>query len=81
MSTKNTHDPYAAYRDSFGMIAPVPAHHGQRQIPDEGFFTGPKLGQRLPSFTLRAASGGEIDFHQDRGDSKAAVVFFRSAVW
>jgi hypothetical protein len=50
-------------------------------MPDEGFFTGPAVGERLPDFALRAASGVMIDFHVDRGDSKAAVVFLRSAVW
>ena len=62
-------------------MAPVPAVHGQRRIPDEGFFTGPEVGERLPEFALRAASGRDVDFHVDRGGAKAAVVFFRSAVW
>ncbi len=62
-------------------MAPVPARHGQRRIPDEGFFTGPEVGERLPDFALRAASGQVIDFHVDRGGANAAVVFFRSAVW
>ncbi len=70
-----------AYRDEFGLVAPVPAHHGQRRIPDEGFFTGPDVGERLPDFALRDASGKMIDFHVDRDGAKAAVVFFRSAVW
>jgi hypothetical protein len=69
------------YRDEFGLVAPVSPSHGQRRIPDEGFFTGPEVGERLPAFTLRAASGATIDFHADRGNAKAAVVFLRSAVW
>jgi hypothetical protein len=71
----------SSYRDELGFVAPVPAHHGQRRMPDEGFFTGPEVGERLPDFALRAASGQVVDFHADRGDSKAAVVFYRSAVW
>ena len=70
-----------AYRDAFGVVSPVPAHHGQRRMPDDGFATGPEVGERLPDFALRSASGQLIDFHVDRGRSRAAVVFFRSAVW
>lgn len=69
------------YRDDFGFVAPVPVHHGQRRTPDEGFFTGPEVGERLPEFTLPDASGQRVDFHETRGEAKAAVVFFRSAVW
>jgi len=70
-----------AYRDAFGLSAPVPAHHGQRRIPDEGFFSGPAVGERLPDFALRGTAGSLVDFHTDRAGAKAAVVFFRSAVW
>jgi hypothetical protein len=74
-------DPYADYRDAYGQMGPLPATDGQRMIPDEGFFTGPEVGQPLPAFTLRSASGEMIDLHAHRGSNKAAVVFFRSAVW
>ena len=74
-------DPYAAYRDEFGLVGPLPATDGQRMIPDEGFFSGPEVGQPLPGFTLRNASKKWIDLHADRAGAKAAVVFFRSAVW
>jgi len=73
-----TADPY---RDELGLAAPVPASHGQRRSPDEGFSTGPNVGERLPDFVLRSASGDLVDFHVDRGGAKAAVVFYRSAVW
>ena len=49
--------------------------------PEEGFFTGPEIGTRLSGFSLRSAAGPMLDLHADRGDSKAAVVFYRSAVW
>ena len=74
------HD-YPEYRDEFGQVGPLPASDGQRQVPDEGFFTGPEIGEPLPGFTLKSAAGGRVDLHADRGESKAAVVFFRSAVW
>ncbi len=74
-------DPLSEYRDEFGQVGPLPAGDGQRIAPGEGFFTGPDVGRPLPGFILRSASGQKIDLHADRGDSKAAVVFFRSAVW
>ena len=48
-------------------------------VPD--VFTGPEVGDRLPSFELPASIGRRVDLHADRGDSRAAVVFIRSAVW
>lgn len=74
-------DPYSDYRDEMGIVGPLPASDGQRMSPAEGFFTGPEVGQPLPGFRLPSASGLEIDLHADRDGSKAAVVFFRSAVW
>ena len=73
--------PFAGYRDEFGVLGPLPASDGQRRSPEEGFFTGPEVGEKLPGFSLRSAAGPTIDLHADRGDAKAAVVFFRSAVW
>jgi len=57
------------------------ATDGQRRSPEEGFFTGPDVGTPLPGFRLRSAAGTWIDLHTDRDGAKAAVVFFRSAVW
>ena len=74
-------DPFPAYRDEFGQVGPLPASDGQRRVPEAGFFSGPEICYPLPGFTLRSASGQRLDLHADRGDSKAAVVFFRSAVW
>jgi hypothetical protein len=76
-----TEDPYADYKDEFGFVGPLPASDGQRIPPEEGFHTGPEVGQPLPGFRLRSAAGQIVDLHTDRGDSRAAVVFFRSAVW
>jgi len=69
------------YIDEFGLLAPLPAADGQRQPLDTETPTGPEVGTRLPDFTLPSAAGRTVSFHQDRGRSKAAVVFFRSAVW
>ena len=71
----------SVYVDEFGLVGPLPAHDGQRQPLDEGAPTGPEVGTRFPDFTLPSAMGRTVSFHEDRGESKAAVVFFRSAVW
>lgn len=76
-----SYTPFPNYVDPFGLVGPLPASDGQRQPLPTGAPTGPEIGTRLPDFTLPSASGRTISFHQDRGDSKAAVVFFRSAVW
>ncbi len=69
------------YRDEWGLLGPALATDGQRRSPEEGFFTGPEVGTSLPGFRLRSTAGPWIDLHADRDGSKAAVVFFRSAVW
>ena len=69
------------YVDEFGLLAPLPASDGQRQPLGEGEPTGPEIGERLPDFTLPSASGRTVSFHEDRDGERAAVVFFRSAVW
>lgn len=75
---KATHPDYV---DEFGLVGPLPATDGQRQPLAEGEPTGPEVGERLPDFTLRSASGRTVSFHEDRAGERAAVVFFRSAVW
>ena len=75
------YDEYPEYRDAFGQVGPLPASDGQRQAPDEGFYTGPEVGEPLPGFALRNARGEEVDIHKHRAGSKACVVFYRSAVW
>ena len=80
MSGRPDYD-YPDYLDQFGMVGPLPVSDGQRQPLPVGASTGPEIGDRLPDFTLPSASGRTISFHEDRGTSKAAVVFYRSAVW
>jgi hypothetical protein len=69
------------YEDEFGVIAPLPMTSGQRKIAPEGHPTGPAVGERLPGFELPDHTGRLVNLHEDRGSSKAAVVFFRSVVW
>lgn len=69
------------FTDEFGFTAPLPTSSRQRMIPEEGFSTGPAVGARLPDIALQSHTGERVDLHADRGGSKAAVVFFRSAVW
>ncbi len=71
-----------ARQDDLGITVPVPTSHPGRRYPAEHEFpTGPAIGERLPEFELPNQDGELIDFHADRGDSKAVVVFYRSAVW
>lgn len=72
---------FSEYTDEFGFTAPLPADHGQRMPPPKGFSFGPEVGESFPDFRLKNSEGQWIQFHEDRGESKAAVLFFRSAVW
>ena len=71
----------ALNRDEFGFDAPVELGHPIRSSLPEGHQTGPEVGELLPNFRLPDAAGRLVDFYTDRGSSKAAVVFYRSAVW
>jgi hypothetical protein len=68
-------------RDPLGFDAPAPLGHPGRANRPEGAPTGPAVGERLPDFRLPDHTGRSVDFHADRGNAKAAVVFYRSAVW
>ena len=68
-------------RDNLGFDAPAPLDHPARAGLSEGASTGPAVGDRLPDFELPDAQGRPVRFHADRGNSKAALVFYRSAVW
>jgi hypothetical protein len=68
-------------RDSLGFDAPAPVGHPARASMPSNTLTGPEVGSRLPDFQLPTSSGRLIDFHEDRGSAKAALVFYRSAVW
>ena len=74
--------PADSLKDDLGITVPVPASHPGRRYPAEHEFpTGPAVGERLPEFELPNQNGELVDFHAHRGDSKAIVVFYRSAVW
>jgi len=68
-------------RDQLGFDAPAPLGYSGRANKPDGTPTGPEIGERLPDFSLMDHTGRVVDFHADRADAKAAVVFFRSAVW
>ena len=71
----------AVETDELGFEAPAPlGHPGRAGLPD-GLSTGPEIGEKLPDFALPDASGRLVRFHEDRAGSKAALVFYRSAVW
>ncbi len=72
---------FSEYVDELGLAGPLPATDGQRRMPEEGFSCGPEVGEPLPGFQLRDQHGRLVDLHEDRDGAKAAVVFFRSAVW
>ncbi len=73
--------PDARYEDEYGFVAPLPMTSSQRKIAPAGFPTGPAIGERLPDFELLDQTEKIVRFHADRGSARAAVVFFRSAVW
>lgn len=71
-----------ARRDDLGITVPIPTSHPGRRYPaGHDFPTGPAVGERLPEFRLPNQNGELVDFHADRGEGKAIVVFYRSAVW
>ena len=67
--------------DEFGFYGPMPISSAQRAIPKRGFPPGLAAGELAPNFCLKNQFGELVDFHVDRGDSKAALLFFRSVVW
>ncbi len=69
------------WRDKDGFVGPYRPGIGPRSDPRGVFPTGPEVGTRLPDIRCRSADGSKLDLHQDRADSPAIVVFYRSAVW
>lgn len=67
--------------DELGFEAPAPLGHPGRLGLAAGQPTGPEIGERLPDFSLPDHAGHVVHFHADRAGSKAAVLFYRSAVW
>lgn len=67
--------------DEYGFKGPLPVTSTQRMIPEGSFLPGLAVGESAPDFTLPNRHGEDISFHADRGGARAAVLFFRSAVW
>ncbi len=68
--------------DEYGITVPIPADFAARRFPaEEGFPTGPAVGDAMPDFELPNQDGEVVSFQKVRGGKKAAVVFYRSAVW
>ena len=67
--------------DEFGFYGPMPISSTHRTIPKREFPPGLAAGEFAPNFRLKNQFGDLIDFHADRGNSKAALLFFRSVVW
>ena len=51
------------------------------EIPEGAFDPGLAVGESAPDFTLPDQHGEGISFHADRAGARAAVLFYRSAVW
>lgn len=69
------------FTDEYGFKGPLPVTSAQRLIPKEGFPPGLTIGESAPDFTLPNHQGESVSFHTDRSGARAAVLFFRSAVW
>jgi hypothetical protein len=68
-------------RDELGFDAPAAVGHPARASKPDDASTGPEPGERLPDFELPDAFGETVRFHSHRAGRKAALVFYRSAVW
>lgn len=67
--------------DDYGFKGPLPVTSTQRMIPEGAFAPGLAIGSPAPDFTLGDQHGEDISFHAHRDGARAAVLFFRSAVW
>ena len=67
--------------DEFGFYGPMPISSTHRTIPKREFPPGLAAAELAPNFRLKNQFGDLIDFHANRGNSKAALLFFRSVVW
>ena len=69
------------FTDGYGLTGPLPATSTQRMVPTGDFHPGLEIGQAAPDFELPNHLGESVSFHADRDGSRAALMFFRSAVW
>ncbi len=69
------------FTDAYGFTGPLPVTSTQRMIPEGDFRPGLPIGEPAPDFELPNHLGEPVSFHADRNGSRAALLFFRSAVW
>ncbi|MEO1057934.1 MAG: hypothetical protein AAFY28_13565 [Actinomycetota bacterium] len=69
------------FTDEYGFTGPLPVTSAQRVVPQGPFDPGLAIGDAAPDFELPNHRGESVSFHADRDGSRAAVLFFRSAVW
>lgn len=69
------------FTDDYGFTGPLPVTSTQRMIPTGEFHPGLSIGEQAPDFELPNHLGEAVSFHADRDGSRAALLFFRSAVW
>lgn len=69
------------FTDGYGFTGPLPVTSTQRMIPTGAFHPGLEIGQSAPDFELPNHLGEPVSFHADRAGSRAALLFYRSAVW
>ena len=69
------------FTDDYGFTGPLPVTSTQRVVPTGEFLPGLAIGGSAPDFELPNHLGETVSFHADRGGSRAALLFFRSAVW
>ncbi|MEM8748128.1 MAG: hypothetical protein AAF945_21125 [Actinomycetota bacterium] len=69
------------FTDEYGFTGPLPVTSTQRVVPTGDFPPGLAIGDAAPDFTLPNHLGESVTFHDDRAGRRAAVLFYRSAVW
>lgn len=69
------------WQDKDGFVGPFQPGNGPRSDPRNAFPTGPDLDSPFPNVSCHTADGTPFDFNQERGQSPAVFIFFRSAVW
>ena len=69
------------FTDAFGFTGPLPVTSTQRVVPTGSFPPGLAIGEKAPDFSLPNHRGESVTFHADRDGARAALLFYRSAVW